>query len=114
MTVKAVVVWMLHDYFDTAVEQSNQPLAFIEPDRSDYPPDALAAHEQGTTVIMVVVTKDGAIGNLVLCRPSGHPRLDQAAMSLALGKWHPTPATVAGKPVQTMLMLVVRWQLRTQ
>lgn len=78
---------------------------------SDYPPESLAAREEGQVCILVTVGESGSVTSAIIVRSSNSPRLDQAAMAIVIGRWHFTPATREGKPVTSQTIYVLNWRL---
>ena len=65
--------------------------------RPAYPPDAKAAHVQGTVVLHAIIGKDGKIKELQFV--SGPPMLARAAMD-AVKRWRYKPCLLKGEPVE--------------
>jgi TonB family protein len=61
-----------------------------------YPPDAKAAHVQGTVLLHVIIAKDGSVQNMQVV--SGPPMLIPAATD-AVQQWRYRPTTLNGEPV---------------
>ena len=105
---RAEVHWTLDEspeFFATA-----GPFVIVHPTGADYPPDALARHEEGASVIMLFVDSSGHALQEKVVQSSGYAELDQAAISAAQkGRWRITPPQVDGVPAKAMLGLVVEW-----
>jgi TonB family protein len=78
---------------------------------ADYPPAALAAKEEGQVALMVGVAEDGNVISADIAGSSGSSTLDQVSVTLAKTRWHFTPATFNGKPIKSVILLVVNWAL---
>jgi D-alanyl-D-alanine endopeptidase (penicillin-binding protein 7) len=75
-----------------------------------YPPASLAAREEGTVHLKMLVGADGKIRNASISDSSGHPALDvEARDAIALCSFH--PATRGGKPVETWTEVRYVWTL---
>jgi TonB family protein len=86
------------------------PYTQLDMSTAIYPADALAAREEGNTVLGVTVQENGHIGDMHIMRTSGFPSLDQASMS-RMTNYNFVPATMDGKPVKSVVMLILNWQL---
>ena len=75
-----------------------------------YPRVSQANHDEGTTILRVMVKADGSAGEVQLKRSSGFPLLDESARSTVQG-WRFTPATVDGKPVAEWYQVEVPFKL---
>jgi TonB family protein len=78
---------------------------------ADYPRESIPLHEEGTTQVQFLVLVDGTVGDTIIARPSGSPRLDQAAIRIVTG-WRYKPATENGRPVPAWLYSNVVFVLR--
>jgi protein TonB len=79
--------------------------------RPEYPRAAREAGWQGTVVLQVLVLPDGSAGNVTLYKTSGHPVLDDAALSAVKG-WQFIPAMDGNFPVQSVVRMPVRFDLK--
>lgn len=77
--------------------------------RPTYPPEALNAMEQGTTVLRYVVRTDRTLVEPLVERSSGYERLDRAAVD-AFSKCRGTPAFVNGLPVTSYTRINFNWK----
>jgi TonB family protein len=99
------VRWNLQDAGATASQQA-PPTMVME--AKDFPPDALARHEQGTVVLTIYVLTDGTVALARVIQSSGFPDLDAKAQELVKTRnW--TPARLDGKPVNTSLIVLSQW-----
>ena len=64
-----------------------------------YPKESKALKEEGRVLVEVTIGTDGAVSRARVFKPSGHPRLDDAAAQYIKDHWRWQPATRAGKPV---------------
>jgi periplasmic protein TonB len=77
----------------------------------DYYPDASKrANEEGTCRVQVKVGVDGRITEATIQQSSGFPRLDEACLK-GVKDQRMLPATEDGKPVETVTILPIKWQL---
>jgi protein TonB len=79
--------------------------------RPEYPRTAREAGWEGTVVLQVMVLPDGTAGNVTLHKTSGHSILDEAALAAVKG-WQFVPAMDGNFPVQSMVRMPVRFDLR--
>ena len=79
--------------------------------RPDYPRAAREAGWEGTVVLQVLVLPDGTAGNVTLHKTSGYSILDEAALHAVKG-WRFIPAMDGNFPVQSMVRMPVRFDLR--
>ncbi len=76
-----------------------------------YPEEAVKSVREGTVNLQFLVKVDGTVGDSKVIASSGHPDLDQAALS-ALGKCKFVAATKKGKPVQEWTKVQYKWTLK--
>ena len=78
----------------------------------DYPPSAINARAQGTTVFSGVVGPDGRLEDCRVIRSSGNRALDETTCRLALRRLRYRPATdVAGRPIASTVREEQSWEL---
>jgi len=77
-----------------------------------YPKESIRLKEEGRVLLAVTIGKDGAISQASVFKPSGHQRLDVAAVQYVKSHWRWQPATRAGKPVITNTRVSVLFKLR--
>lgn len=63
-----------------------------------YPQESRRKREQGTVVLMVLLSVDGTVADISVSQSSGFPRLDQAALS-AVRRWRWSPTRRGGVAV---------------
>jgi TonB family protein len=73
-----------------------------------YPPDAAAAHIEGTVLLHSIVAKDGSVKELEVI--SGPSQLVKAAMD-AVRQWHYQPTLLNGSPVEVDTTIAVQFNL---
>lgn len=66
-----------------------------------YPPASRRLGEEGVVVLRVEIDETGAVAHASVQMSSGHPRLDEAALS-AVRHWRCTPAERNGQPVRAV------------
>jgi protein TonB len=77
----------------------------------DYYPDASKrANEEGTCRVQIKVAVDGRIVEASIQQSSGFPRLDEACLK-GVKDQRVLPATEDGKPVETVTIVPIKWQL---
>ena len=79
--------------------------------RPEYPRTAREAGWEGTVVLQVMVLPDGSAGNVTLHKTSGYSILDEAALAAVKG-WQFVPAMDGNFPIQSMVRMPVRFDLR--
>lgn len=75
-----------------------------------YPPLAREKGYEGTVYLRVQVQPNGRVGKLAIDRSSGHEILDQAAVD-SVREWMFLPARKGGKPVESWVLLPVKFML---
>jgi protein TonB len=78
--------------------------------RPVYPTQARDRGEEGTVLVLVQVTAQGAAASVSVARSSGHPALDEAALT-AIRSWKFSPATRGGVPVAAEAEVPVAFHL---
>jgi protein TonB len=79
----------------------------------EYPPEAVAHGEQGRVLLSIHVLPDGRADFAGVTQSSGYRVLDEAARQ-AVMQWRFKPATMAGKPVVTVLPYWINFDLQQQ
>lgn len=77
-------------------------------DRTAISPEIRTLAAEGTVVVRLLVLADGSVGRSEVVSSSGHPVLDQAALSASLG-WRFRPATRDGRPIDAWAIVPVRF-----
>jgi TonB family protein len=75
-----------------------------------YPKLSLAAHETGTVVVSLHVSKEGHVIGVTFESSSGHPLLDTATFS-AFGHCEVIPASVNGVAVDSWTKVKYIWRI---
>lgn len=75
-----------------------------------YPIDAQRRRWQGTVLLRLFIDAEGGMTRVELVRSSGYEVLDNAAVT-AVRQWKATPATRGGKPIPSVEVLPVKFQL---
>lgn len=78
-----------------------------------YPDIAIQRRWEGTVLLRLEIGEDGRVGNVEVSRSSGHPVLDAAAVR-AVRTWRGEPARRGGRPVGTVEVLPILFQLPTR
>ena len=89
------------------VQQDAQLVTCASP---DYPQASRRNDETGSTTIRYAVSPAGKVIDMTVIKSSGFRYLDKASIN-ALGKCQFTPASVAGKPVQAIMLAHYHWDL---
>lgn len=77
-----------------------------------YPKDSIRLKETGRVKLAVTIGTDGAVSRAAVVEPSGHPRLDDAALQFVKTNWRWQPATRAGRPVVANTRVSVLFALK--
>jgi TonB family protein len=104
---EARVIWQL----DLGPIPDDSPFTMIQMSAADYPADARARGEAGTAYVVVIVDETGKIATARVMRSSGFADLDTASLAIVKSRWRPAPAQFSGKPVRSMIGLVLVWSL---
>lgn len=76
-----------------------------------YPQESIKLHEEGRVLLEVTIGTDGAVAQASVFKPSGHQRLDVAAVQHVKQHWRWHPATRAGKPVPATTRVAVDFKM---
>jgi protein TonB len=83
---------------------------YLDNPKPSYPNLSKRLGEQGTVQLRVFVNVDGSVGKLELKRSSGHPRLDQSAMS-TVQNWRFVPARQGSQAVAAWVVVPINFTL---
>lgn len=86
------------------------PAAYLESPVPAYPESAREDAEEGAVVLRVRISTEGAPAEILVHRSSGVAALDRAALR-AVKRWKFTPATIAGKPIESWMDVPIRFRL---
>lgn len=101
------IKWDVRDAVDDGV---NPVLETIIATKADYPADALKRLEQGWTFVGFYLGKDARMMFPKVLRGSGFADLDAKALDLVKAH-HWAPGSMDGKPVTTVIELLVEWTI---
>jgi TonB family protein len=76
-----------------------------------YPPAALKAYAQGTTLLAFTVTAEGGVRDINISKSSGNKDLDDASVNCA-SHWRYKPATKDSVAIEIPWMANVVWKMR--
>ena len=76
-----------------------------------YPEAARQAGLQGVVQLRVKVATDGSVASAAITRSSGHPLLDERALSTVRDRWKFKPARVAGLAIASEVIVPIRFTL---
>lgn len=79
--------------------------------RPSYPSSARRMGIQGTTLLQVLVTVDGRVGDVIVKESAGHADMDQAAAD-AVRRWRFEPARRGAEAVAMWVLLPIEFRLR--
>jgi TonB family protein len=94
----------------TAFAADPQPNGDVTKGICAYPPDALAAHAEGTTFLRYSGTTQGILGDLKVVRSSGRADLDEGALD-CVAQWRFDPATPLGKLAMGSHPIAIGWRI---
>lgn len=94
----------------TAVTPPRSDAAYLNNPRPAYPLAARRRGDQGTVLIRVLVSADGLAASVGLEKTSGHPSLDEAALS-AVKSWRFVPARQGGQAIELPYVVPVVFKL---
>jgi TonB family protein len=78
---------------------------------TNYPAAAIKAKAEGTVIVRLHISKDGAVDAADVVQPSGNTDLDQATAA-CVRFWHFQPALMNGKdPVAVTMQYAIHWSL---
>ena len=83
---------------------------YLDNPKPSYPNLSKRLGEQGVVQLRVFVNADGSVGKLELRRSSGHPRLDQSAMS-TVQAWRFVPARQGSQAVAAWVVVPIHFTL---
>jgi TonB family protein len=106
---KVEVRWVLHETM--FANSPDNPGMVIKMKPEDYPAEARTRGEQGAVALVVLYSEDGKAQKVQIIKSSGYPDLDAASTMLALARLRAGNAAYDGKPVKTVVMLVMVWAL---
>jgi protein TonB len=84
--------------------------AYLNNPRPAYPLAARRRGDQGTVLIRVIVTAEGLAANAHIEKSSGHPSLDEAALT-AVKSWRFVPARQGGQAIESPYVVPVVFKL---
>lgn len=73
-----------------------------------YPPEAAAAHIEGTAKVAFVITKEGRVRDVVISESSGNALLDEASVRCA-SEWLYRPEIKDSEAVERPWQAIVKW-----
>lgn len=77
-----------------------------------YPSRSRDRGEEGTVILVVLVSADGRVEECRVDRSSGHPLLDGSALATVRDKWRFKPGTVGGEPSARWVRVPVEFGIR--
>ncbi len=77
----------------------NKPALIANPD-PPYPDELRLARKLGAVVLTVLVSTEGRAKSVTLRKSSGHPALDESALTTVRNQWRWHPAQRMGQPVE--------------
>jgi protein TonB len=99
---------------DTAPAEKITPpvftAAYLRNPQPVYPLSARRRGEQGTVLLKVLVTREGAAAAVDVEKTSGHAALDQAALE-AVRKWRFAPARRGAEPIASSVLVPIVFRL---
>ena len=104
---RAVVKWEIGD-LGPPKRAAHDDLDGVTMKPEEFPPDARAKDESGTTVLMIYLDHTGTVARTEIAQSSGYRDLDDAARA-AVSAWNARPATLGSAPVNTVIPIRVIW-----
>lgn len=99
-------------FYDVAVPAVAAELASGRIDGRDFPSGARARRSEGEVAVVLLVRRDGRVGDCRIDRTSGDRDLDEATCTLILDRFRYRPALdMAREPVEDEAGWVQRWTL---
>ncbi|WP_299795206.1 energy transducer TonB [Ramlibacter sp.] len=95
------------------VEQPITNADYLQNPPPDYPRASQRLHEEGTTVVRVLIGPDGRAQEVHTARSSGFVRLDKAAEQTALA-WRYVPGKRGGVPEAMWVDVPIKWALKKE
>jgi TonB family protein len=92
------------------INQGVSEAMILHKEQPKYPPEALAAHQQGKVVFETVIGKDGHIKYLQIAVPAGLGMDDAAAKAVL--QWVYRPFYLKGIPVEVDTQIIVNFALQ--
>jgi len=77
-----------------------------------YPPESVAALEQGTSTLEVHITTEGSVDQCKTIKSSGSARLDQAACDHVQAVWRWQAPTLHGERKAVNTRVNIKWDLK--
>jgi len=108
VSTRISIAWSLHNASEASVNAQLAPPTVVM-DIKDFPPEALARHEQGTVMVTIYVLTTGRIALARVAQSSGFPDLDDKCVALAK-TWRWGTASLDGHPVNTSLLALCQWK----
>jgi protein TonB len=105
VVTRVSIKWDLRDTPD----DPNQRMPVITMTKADFPPGALERHEQGTTIVAMIVAMNGDIARANVTQGSGFADLDSKALEIAKTRYRWTAAKMGETPINTQIFLVMKW-----
>ncbi len=100
-----------------AVQESTRPAIvkarplYQQNPKPAYPAIAKRRNWEGTTILLVTISKQGKVKQVRVLTGSGYKMLDNAALS-SVRKWHFLPGTENGKPAAMEVLVPIHFTLR--
>ena len=76
----------------------------------EYPLSARQLGQEGLVILKALINRDGSVCTLVVAQSSGYQALDQEALK-RVKTWHFQPATYMGIPLETWVIIPIRFRL---
>jgi protein TonB len=85
--------------------------AYLKNPQPPYPEAARRAGQEGTVYVKVIVDKSGRVSSASVTRSSGHPTLDQQAVSTIRRQWRFKPARSAGVAIESEVVIPIVFKI---
>jgi periplasmic protein TonB len=86
------------------------PAGYLKNPPPEYPNSARKRNQQGTVMLYVLVSKEGAPISIKVEKSSGHASLDESALR-AVKEWKFIPARRGSSPVEASVIVPIKFQI---
>jgi len=77
----------------------------------DYPARARELGQQGTVILLLLISADGSVNEAKVSESSGYSLLDESALNTVERKWQFTPGTLNGKPADCWVRVPIKFNI---
>lgn len=91
--------------------QADSRPSYLRNPHPTYPEAARAAGQEGVVNLEVMVTDSGTVASVRVTKSSGHPMLDERALSTVRDRWRFKPARSGGAAISSRVVIPIRFRL---